>query len=72
MSQSLPKTINLGRKVYQLLTITKNMFEKKKLKGTYNLWKGKFENLGQFLDWKENCRCPQHVLIKNDRAKESC
>ena len=32
MSQSLPKTINLGRKVYQLLTITKNMFEKKKLK----------------------------------------
>ena len=40
------------------------MFEKKKLKGTSNLWKGKFENLGQFLDWKENCRCPQHVLIK--------
>ena len=31
MSQSLPKTINLGRKVYQLLTITKNMFEKKKV-----------------------------------------
>ena len=50
MSQSKPKTINLGRKVYQLLTITKNMFEKKKLKGTYNLWRGKFENLGQFLD----------------------